>query len=190
MQITLFTNILILLVIWGAQLKLRSFLLKKIKLILTTAILAPAITLLGYSYILYGIWLNSPPPIRYFLPPHSPISYYFFTIGRRFWISYFIALLIALIFLLLMQSIKKERRGLIFEKEEPYLICAALVLVGHPFWIIYLLFSILIYLIFSFAAKGKRISLYYLWMPIAILILALSPLLNNIEALSQVKLYL
>jgi hypothetical protein len=190
MQIALFTNILILAFVWGAQFKLRSLLLKKIRLITATAIIAPAVILLTYSYTLYGIWLNSPAPARYFLPPHTSINYYLFTIGRRFWLPYIIAVLIALIFLMLMHSIKKERRERIFEKEEPYLIAIAIALVGHPFWIAYLVISLLIYLILSIYAKGKRISLYYFWIPIAAIILLLSPLLNSISALTQVKLYL
>ena len=190
MSVDLYLGILILLTLWGAQFKLRSLLLKKIKLITVTAIMAPAAVLLVYSYTLYGIWLNSPAPIRYFLPPHTSIHYYLFTIGRRFWLPYFIAIIIALIFFLLIHSIKKERREHIFEKEEPYLITIAIALVGHPLWIVYIALSLLTYFVFSLLAKGKRISLYYFWIPIALLILALSPLLGDIEALNLLKLNL
>lgn len=190
MQIGGFISIFILLVLWGAQFKLRSLLRKKIKLISAVAILLPTIPLLIYSYTLYHIWLNSPAPIRYFLPPYTEINYYLFTIGRRFWLVYFIATTIALIFLLLIHLIKKEKRDLIFEKDEPYLIAIAIALVGHPNWIIYILTTLLTYLFLSLINKGKRVSMYYLWLPIGILLIAASPLLLNIEMLNLLRLNL
>lgn len=188
MLINAIISIAILALLWIAQFKARPLLSKKIKLIYTTVILAPAIPLAISSYTLYYIWLYSPAPIKYFLPPYTPISYYIFTIGRRFWIPYLIAVIISLIFLLLIHSIKKNRREKIFEKEEPYIITACIVLTGHPTWLAYILASLIIYLIVSISFKGERASLYYAWIPIAMLIILSTPLIFNLELLSLLKL--
>jgi len=69
----------------------------------------------------------------------------------------------------------------IFEPEEPYLIAVSIALVSHPLWLFYLLLSLFIYLLLSLISKGRRTSLYYLWVPIAMATVAIEPLLSKVE---------
>ena len=124
------------------------------------------------------LWQNNAPAM-YLIPPYQDINYFLKYSFYVFFAKPIIALLAALIFLGLTKFFNRKFQERFFEPEEPYFGALSIFLVDYPGWLFYLALLIFVYLIIhlslvishSSSAKKNRISLYYLWFPVAICVI-------------------
>jgi hypothetical protein len=121
--------------------------------------------------------------IRYYGPPYTPISSFLFSAWSRILAPYVLSGLISLAALWAMTRVERYRDR--FEAGEPYLIAIALLFLRQPFWLIYALLALVSYLTYSaivtkLHGAEQRISFYYYWLPLAIIVLASTPLLKKV----------
>ena len=167
----------ILAILFGAQLIRRPLKFKVIRILSLSSVGVIFAILFYWSASQYFLWLNSDSPARFLLPPHQDIGYFFYYVFFRFWATYLISLIIAILFFIAAKFLNKKYQERFFYEEEPYLLAASIFLVGHPGWIFYLLFLLIAALILSLVIGhrlSRRVSLYYLWIPVAILSIIVS----------------
>ncbi len=149
--------------------------------------------LVYYSWGQYSFWQNDEFG-KGFLPPYQPIAYFLAYVLGRFWSWYFVSAAAALLLLWVMRRLNARGGERFFYPEEPYLVGTAIFLVGHPLWIAYAALALVLYLFFSLGYRlavrssealreGGRISFYYAWMPIALLVLLFGSALLGIPFL-------
>jgi hypothetical protein len=173
---------------------LKKFDLKK----LTLAIFIFSIFLIFFllfcqSYQQFQVWSQNEVS-KFLLPPHRSITYFIFYIGTRSFAPYLISLVVAFLFLFSAKILNKKYQEQFFYPEEPYFGALAIFLTGHPGWIFYAIFIIFIYLLIhillSLAAYrlSLRLSLYYLWLPVAIFVIIIQDWLAKLPLWSLLKL--
>lgn len=117
---------------------------------------------------------------KVFVPPYAPTGIGYFLFGYvlpRFLAPYLISLCVAGVFLLLAVFFNRKYGERFFHKEEPYLAAVAIFLVGYPGLIYYLILLCAVFLIFHVsclmfrAYRGRRLSLYYFWLPLAVIVI-------------------
>lgn len=184
----------ILLVVLGAQVFLRSFginWLKISKYFFRAAIVLIFVSLFFQTYVQYQLWLKNDIS-KYLLPPYTSINYFIFYAFTRFFAPYLTSSIAAILFLLAAKIINKKHEERFFYPEEYYLGALGIFLSGHPGWLFYLVFVILFYLLIHILSLltsyflhltsyksyilPQRISLYCLWIPMAIFVI----IMNNI----------
>lgn len=142
--------------------------------------LAAALIYYGYLvYTQYFLWFQSGPPFIYFLPPYQDISYVFLYHLSRFGLRYGISALAAILFLAAALWHNRRHQEKFFEKEEPYLGALAIFLSGTPGELYYFGSLVGLYLILHLglgsvarrSAGEFRLPLYWLWLPLAILVI-------------------
>ena len=131
----------------------------------------------GYqSWQQYFLWKNSELG-KFFLPPYQKLDYFVFYSRTHFFNSYFLSLLISLLFLSSAKYYNQKHGEKFFEPIELYLLAISIFLAGHPAWLFYLIILLTVFLIINFLLSTfyfllnkemPRISLYYLWLPVAI----------------------
>ena len=190
----------ILVIALGAQIFLRFFcvnlrntnLLRIYEYIFYFSIAAVFSLLAYYSYQQYVAW-QSIEPSKFLLPPYQSISYFFKYLGARLFAPYLISLSAAILFLFTAKKLNKKYEERFFEPEELWFGALAIFLVGHPGWLFYFTSLILIYFlihIFSFLIShfsSFRISLYYLWLPLAIFVILINKWLVELEVWKLLK---
>jgi hypothetical protein len=166
-------QITFLVILQGAQIIKRSFLVKVMKPIfwITVAVSFGNSTL--FSYWQYLAWKNGPLG-DLLLPPHRSIAYFLEYSIWRFWTPALSALATALILILIVRFLNKKNEEKFFENEEPYLLGIGIVLVGYPVFLVYILTFFLLFLAVNIfkTVKNKsadRVSPYYLWLPAALI---------------------
>jgi len=116
---------------------------------------------------------------QFFLPEYQPgyfTSYSFY----RVLAPHLIAFLAALILIYVMIRLNGRKKGMLFEKEEPYLAGLSLFMTNYPGLLIFLALLMLIYLVWHFSSYFKlkdvneRLPLYTLWPSVALLTVVLS----------------
>lgn len=123
----------------------------------------------------YFLWLTSEPPARYLLPPYRGISYFFLYSYMTFFNKYAISWAAASIFLYGAQILNSRFQKRFFEEEEPFWGALAIFVLGQPLWLYFVplvLGAGLLTTAFKFLAvkKYERFSLYYFWMPAALIL--------------------
>ncbi|MEK7553147.1 MAG: hypothetical protein AAB504_00425 [Patescibacteria group bacterium] len=188
-----FLSLGILVFAFGASLlKGRPFGIKVLKVIFIIAIIAVFSLLIYYSYQQYVAW-QSVEPSKFLLPPYQAIDYFVKYVGARFFAPYLISLIAAILFLFAAKRLNKKYEERFFEPEELWFGALAIFLVGHPGWLFYFTSLILIYFlihIFSFLIShfsSFRISLYYLWLPLAIFVILINKWLVELEVWKLLK---
>ena len=163
----------------ASQLELGRFLFKKhVKLFFLAGIVI-IFGFIGYEAVRqYLSWLHDP-LARFLLPPYQSFNYFALYALTRFFGPYLVSLGVALMILQAAKIINRSRGELFFEKEEPYLAATSIFLVGHPGWLIYLIFLLGIYLLLHIifrlrGAKDVRLPLYRLWAPTAFFVILLN----------------
>ncbi len=151
--------------------------------IVLSAVAGLAAALSYYTALQYFTWLSSSIS-RLLLPPYQGIGYFIFYAFTEFWADYLLAAAIGLLCFVAIRRQATDERPF-FYPEEPTLCFISIMLVGHPLWILYgilLLLETLVGTLYThFISKTKnRVSFRYLWLPTAILILAVSPFLNRL----------
>jgi len=172
--------------ILGAQIILRPYLVKRVKLIFWL-VLAFQILLTFYDVKKqYSIWQTSELTNR-LLPPYQPIGFFLSYGFSRFLIPLIFSVAAALIFLFLTKYLNRRFQERFFYPEESYLGAIAILIISHPLWAVYLILIILSVLIGTLAKKiilklktnnqqviTNRFSPYYLWTLLAIFIIIIN----------------
>jgi GxxExxY protein len=140
----------ILILTWGGALRPRSERSFVFKYIFIGGIILIFGFLFYQSWQLYQVWW------KFLLPPYQPIRYFFFYCFTNFFEKQLIALGAALLFLAAAFLLNKKFQERFFEKEEPYLGALAIFLVGHPWWIYYIIVIGLIGVIGTLYLKIKQ----------------------------------
>ena len=178
----LILSLIFLLIAIGAHHYLKAF-QSLLRWMVISAIAGLIAALSYYTALQYFTWIANSLS-RLLLPPHQGIGYFAFYVFTEFWADYLLAAAIGFIcYLTIRRQATPERP--FFYPEEPALCFIAILLVGHPLWILYgtlLLIETLIGTLYArFISKtNNRVSFRYLWLPTAGLILALSPILNKL----------
>lgn len=163
------------------------------KWIFLTTIIWTFILLFYQSRQQFQIW-SQDEISKFLLPPHRSITYFIFYVGTRFLAPYLISLAVAVLFLFSANFLNKKYQERFFELEELYFGALAIFLTGHPGWLIYGVFIVLVFLLihlyslFTTHYSLQRISLYYLWLPVAIFVIIISKWLEQLSLWSLLKL--
>ena len=132
---------------------------------------------LALVFLQYRIWREAGPPSSFLLPPHKSISYVFYYHFFRFLLWYCISFFVGLFFFLSMRRLNARSGERFFEREEPYLAFLTIFLLGNPAWnyawVYHILFlgcvAVIVSFVFRFVFRSDRhVSLYRLWIPVAI----------------------
>lgn len=147
---------------------------------------AAVLVIFGFAFYQSGqqylLWKNDEMG-KLLLPPYQGIDYFIFYSRTRFFNPYLLSLFFGLAFLWAAKILNKKYEERFFWPIEPYLLAAAVFLLGHPAWIFYLIAVLSIFLIINFSLSTfhfllnkemPRISLYYLWLPAAIFTIIIS----------------
>jgi len=144
------------------------------------------------SYQQYQIWSQNELS-KHLLPPYISIGYFIFYTLMRFFGPYLISLAAAILFLFSAKILNKKYEERFFYSEEYYLGALAIFLAGHPGWLFYLIFLIVIYLLihlyssFIIRNSSQRVSLYHLWIATAIFVIILSKWLQDLSLWGLLK---
>lgn len=177
----------VLIVILGAQLKLRSFAVKHIRRVFYFSVVLTLGIVLYWSYFQYQLWRDNLLS-KFFLPPHQSINYFLGYVGARFFGPWLIAVGAAMLSLAAAYYLNKRFGGRFFEDEEPFLFALGVLLVGYPGFLFYIPLLFVFYLLFQLSvnlrlllqkrkdgkiprqsASSPRVSAYWLWLGTAIL---------------------
>ncbi|MEK9173245.1 MAG: hypothetical protein AAB594_01570 [Patescibacteria group bacterium] len=129
------------------------------------------ISVLSYwSWLQYEVWKTSP-VMKYALPPHQGLYYFFSYVGVRFLGPWVLAFLAALLVSRLAKKLNKRFEDRFFESEEIELMTLGIFLTGYPGFFIYLILILgvgsLVSVVYTLFSKG-RMPFYYLWIPLAL----------------------
>jgi len=130
----------------------------------------------------YQLWQKNE-LTRYFLPPYQGFRYLFFYGLKNIYGKYLFSLLAALIIWLLTFLLNRFFQFKFFYQEEGLLIASSIFLIGYPFFVFYLLLSLVLFFIFSFSLSFFRRNLLFsfrhLWVPVALFVILISNWLAN-----------
>jgi len=145
---------------------------------------------LYYFYLVYAqyiAWRDGGELLKRLVPPYQSITYVFGYHFIRFALYYLISLLVATAFLSAASYFNRKFGYRFFESEEPYLGALAIFLLGDPRWRyawIYYLIALLILavsgslVVSHWLKKSERFSLYWLWLPTAILVILIESFIS------------
>ena len=164
-------GLVILILTMGAQITLRSFLVRYLKFIWILAVLIILGIALYHTYQQYAAWASGPPG-KFLLPPYQGIWYFFSYAGSRIFGPPLIALLAAIVLSNVAEKLNIRYGGRFLEREEVQLFALGILLTGYPGFLFYIVFILIFELIFSvyyyFFSSQKRAPLYFAWFPLAI----------------------
>ena len=184
-------SVVILGLTWGAQITLRSLLVRQWKIVWLGA-LAVVVGIVGYRvYAQYEAWAAGPPGI-YFLPPYQEWGYFYSYVGKRIVGPWLIALLAAVVVPGFAGRLNKKYDERFFEPEETRFFALGIFLTGYPGFFFYLL-AIFLYEFFytlylRFAAPEERAPLYFAWLPLAMFAILIAHFLVPRELLAMFNL--
>lgn len=144
-----------------------------------------------FTYQQYGLWLKNDVS-KHLLPPYAGIDYFVFYAFTRFFAPYLISLAAAVLFLFSAKFINKKYGERFFYPEENYFGALSIFVTGHPGWLFYAVFLMVIYLLIHLyslfiAGNPERLSLYYLWLPAAIFVIIIQNWLVKLPLWSLLK---
>ena len=111
---------------------------------------------------------------KLFLPPHNDWTYFARYMFDRVLVTWVISLLAAIIISKLILLLNEYREERFFEEEELPLVGLAIFLTGYPQFIFYLIAMVMVALLWTLyytVTKKGRAPLYYLWIPVALLVI-------------------
>ena len=140
-----------------------------------------------WATLQYQLWESSE-FTKHLLPPYQSFGFFYSYVGKRFFAPWLISLLFAIVISRVSKLLNKKYGERFFENEEIELIAFGVFLVGYPGFFIYLPLLLVVYLVLQiinniravFSSQGiknvseepaysRRLSAYYLWIPLAIL---------------------
>ena len=171
MQLTDVVSLVILSLTWGAQITLRSLLVRYWKLMWIISLVL-IFGIVGYwVYLQYQGW-HAGAPGKYLLPPYQSINYFYSYAGSRIFGPWLIALLASVLVSRLAEVLNRRSGERFFEREEIHFFAIGLFLTGYPGFLFYITFVLLYELILTlyryFFKEQKRVPLYFAWLPLAI----------------------
>jgi len=192
MGIVDYLSLIILSLLWGAQILKRPFLVRHRKLTFLVSALILALALLWLTHLQFIAMAAAGVPAKYLIPPFTPLSSFLFSLWSRLYSRWMLSFLISTIFLVGVHLLKKSWTNRWFEADEPYLIATAILLIGHPQWLAYLITVIIAYLCAALIqtirrGKHERVSLYKFWLPVAIAFVLLSPFIKQIPFFAALR---
>ena len=124
--------------------------------------------------------------MRAFVPPYNKdgIGYFLKFLFTELFNIYLISLAAAILFIFVLNYYNKKHGERFFYKEEVYFAGTALFIIGYPGIIYYLLGLLFLYLLLHIAGlatqgMGGQISTYYMWLPLALLVILIVEYLPN-----------
>lgn len=171
----LIVQCVILLIVGGAQIFLRSFLAKVVKLAYGVAIIFFVFQSSLVSILQYQAWKNGAIG-NLLLPPHESIGYFLQYIGWRFWSPVAVAFLFSVFSIYLMRRVNHKYDNRFLEEEEPSLAGLSMFVSGYPAILIYPVVFLIVFLCATTSTsvlngKNFRLSPYYLWIPSSLLVI-------------------
>jgi len=170
---------------------LKKKLLKEKFLKLILYIFSGVIIFQSVFYTIFNWWLWSQQGIsQRLLPPHSPINYVLKYSWQHYWFESIIIIITAAIVFFGIYFLNKKFEKNLFYNEEKYLAALGILSVGWPNCLIFLclvlFLGVALHLIsFIFNKRRNRLSLFYFWIPCALLILLLSDIINKYIGINQ-----
>lgn len=155
---------------WGAQITLRSLLVRYWKFV-WFGTLVIIFGIVGYwVYAQYAAWAAGPPG-KYLLPPYQGWWYFYFYAGTRIAAPWLIVFLAAMALPALAEKLNRRYGERFFEPEETRFFALGIFLSGYPGFLFYIILLLLYELAFTiylhFFKEQKRAPLYYAWLPAA-----------------------
>jgi hypothetical protein len=181
-----YASLTILALLFGIQLGFRFFkwidakvIMRMMRIIFFASVCLIFILLFYYSREQFLLWYKAGPPAQYLVPPFSSIEYFLYYVLMRYWASYLASLAAAILFFYAAKKLNEKYQERFFYSEEYYFLALAIFLTGHPAWILYLSLILALHLLVSvikaiILKRDERIYFYYLWLPVAILVILLS----------------
>jgi hypothetical protein len=142
---------------------------------------AVAAVIFYYLYLVYAQYLawREGGITKFLVPPHESVFYVFGYHFTRFVLYYLASLGAALLFFWAANYFNRKHNLRFFENEEPYLGALSIFLLGNPAWnhawIYYVVALLVVAVILSlvkshWSKRSERLSLRFLWLPLAILV--------------------
>ena len=132
-----------------------------------------------YAFLQYQLWSEGT-ALKYLLVPQGEgVSYFVFYVATRLFAHRLIALFFGLLLILAIFKLNKRFKGKFFEDGEAYLAGLGLFLSGYPGGFFYIVTAMGIYLLWHLLSSikggvGVRLSMFNLWLPTAVVVIALS----------------
>jgi len=129
-------------------------------------------------FLQYNAWKTAAPPARFLVPPYQGIDYVFSFVFIRFLFYYVFSAVGAAAVFGILRYMNKRREGAFFEDDELRYACLAIFLLGFSgwnyLWIWYgigiFVITFLVSLLTPRIRRGEdRFSMYFLWLPLAII---------------------
>lgn len=164
-----YISIVFLVILFGVQIFLRSFLSERIKGVGGIIGVVYIGVLLVYSHLQYYGWLSNG-ITELLLPPYTSIFYFLQYVFFKIWFPHIVSFLFAVSAFCMMKWMNKKKKGILFFDDEYYIAAIAIFLSGYPGVLVYIPLFFLVYafiLIFQ-RRKYERFSSYFLWFPVAL----------------------
>ncbi len=186
-----YIHIGILILLLGAQHSGRSFWvwLRSHSVAVTAGV--TVIALAAAIHLQFIAW-QSGPPSSLLLPPYQGIGYFLFYALTRYMAPYLLSAAIGFVAYYALCWINARHDNRFFYADEPTIIALCIATTSHPLWIGYLVVATGLFLITALVrmmlfGRTTRTSMYYIWIPAAILFLAALPLLRTLPAFLLLK---
>lgn len=150
------------------------------------------------SYLQYKAW-EGDALSRMFLPPYRSFDYFVYYARYHFFDPYLLSAAAGIFFFAAARFINRRYGYRFFEIIEPYLIFVALLCVGTPGWMLYVIGFLVTYLVGSIGvtiyemgikkAPAPRVSAYYFWLPSAISTILISRWLTSLPLWNVLTFY-
>ena len=146
-----------------------------------------------FTYLTYRLWQKS--PISHFLlPPYNNYSYFFNYSSFHFFKNYYFSLIFFAFVFILMFFLNKLSKGRFFEKNEVWIAGIGIFLTQWPINLVWF-FSViacgillhLLYILRTRKLKKVFVSLYYLWLPTAVIAIFLSKWIIMLPIIKELK---
>jgi hypothetical protein len=140
-----------------------------------------------YSHSQYYLWQGN--DLTKLLFSDGP-GFFLIYISGRFFAQYIVSLVMAMLILFAAKKYNQRHNNGFFYHEEPYLLALSVFLLGQPLWIVYFIAVIILYTLFNIGYSVKyikvhsgdqpRVSFYYGWLPVALLVILMKGTLATI----------
>ncbi len=150
------------------------------------------------AYVQYRTWEGNPLS-RLFLPPYTSFAYFVYYARYHFFDAYLLSGAAGIFFFAAARYLNRRYAYRFFETAEPYLIFTALLCVGTPGWMLYVIGFLLTYLAGSIGVTiyevsirhrpAPRLPAYYFWLPSAISTILISRWLTSLPLWNTLTFY-
>ncbi len=167
----LYFKLLILALVFGAQILKPQWLKKWSPAIFVGAVMVVGLYLFELSILQYQSFLSG--LLSRVLNQKQGLDWFLNYVRLHFWDQYLISLIGALLFYLAAKYMNDKKGERFFEREEVWLGMLGIFLVGYPGWFFYVALILLLPAVLSlvFLKRNERLPLYYFWLPTAVFVI-------------------